>query len=425
MSRVPASCAYLVSQYPALSHVFVENEVAALRALGWRVETFSVRPTGTPQHPEAGRTTALQQGGWRAVLGALSVLLLSHPHAVAAGAGAAWRWGRGRSLRRRVWQGFYLAEALVLHREMRRRGLRHVHVHFANNSADIARLACTVGRAVDGGATWTWSLAVHGSTELDHAESYGLAGKAASADLVTCITDFCRSQVMRHLPPETWDRLHVVPMGVPAGIVHSEPVVPAGAAVPDPGVLRLLFVGRLVPEKGPHVLLEAADQLARSWAGGGQHDRRVDVVMIGAGPLRESLEQRARMLHPSVGVRLLGGLPHEQLLPWYSWAQVFCLPSFAEGLPVVLMEALAHGLPVVTTPIAGIPELVVDQDTGVLVAPGRADLLAAALRKLADDPVAARRLGGRGLVAVRSRHDAHANGILLAALLSQTISGDE
>jgi diketogulonate reductase-like aldo/keto reductase len=158
--------------------------------------------------------------------------------------------------------------------------------------------------------------------------------------------------------------------------------------------LQVLCVGRLVPEKGQHVLLDAA-------AAAGD----VRVVFVGDGPSRASLERHAAAL--GVDAVFTGSVGQDEIRDHYRRADAFCLASFAEGVPVVLMEAMAMELPVVTTRIAGIPELVTDGTSGLVVPPGRADLLAEALRALAGDPQLRRRLGAAGREAVAERYDLH------------------
>jgi glycosyltransferase involved in cell wall biosynthesis len=315
----------------------------------------------------------------------------------------------------RLRQLAYLAEAVVLWSEMSRQGLRRIHVHLANNGADVARLTVTLGRAVDGEAAgWQWSLAMHGPTEFEDQTRYDLARKVASASAVACISDFCRSQVMRLLPPADWDKTAVVRMAVDTTRYSpSEEDVDAQAT----DVLHVLTVGRLVPEKGAPVLVEA---VARATARGVP----VRLSIVGAGPLSEQLAAQARTAGLDGAVELVGPLGQDELPALYRTADVFCLPSFAEGLPVVLMEAMASGLPVVTTAIAGIPELVVDHRTGIVVPAGRADLVADALVELSADPALRRRLGTAGRAAVLARHDPEVNARLLLELWDRAARPD-
>jgi colanic acid/amylovoran biosynthesis glycosyltransferase len=377
---VPDRIAYLVSQYPALSHVFVEREIEGLRALGASIETFSVRPPAAgslmskAMQLEASRTTVLLSSE-RAVLRASARLVRTNPHAGVRGVVAALRNGPAFA-RFKLWQLFYLGEAARLYDLLSRTGIRHVHVHFSNNSADIARLVVAIGRAVEGrNAGWRWSMTVHGPTEFERVEATDLAAKVEDASAVACISDFTRSQLMRLTPTEVWPRLHVVRMSV--DVQRYAPPVPDRHHL-DPA-MRVLNVGRLVPEKGGPVLIDAVRHLRSIGVD-------VAVRMIGAGPLQRELQTRVHDAGLTDIVSMLGAVGQDDLPEHYEWADVFVLPSFQEGLPVVLMEAMATELPVVTTAIAGIPELVGDGVTGRVLAPGRPDLLAEALRDLRDEP---------------------------------------
>ncbi|NAZ85189.1 glycosyltransferase family 4 protein [Kineococcus indalonis] len=383
------SVAYLVSAYPALSHAFIEREVLALRAAGARVETFTVRAPdadarlSVTSRAEAERTTALVGQPLPAYAAALADLLRARPTALLRGVAAAWGSGP-RSPRARLWQQFYLVEAAFLLQQMRRRGLRHVHAHFANNGADVARLVVALGRALDGpDAGWAWSFTMHGPTEFDDVDGHDLPAKARSASAVACISEYCRDRLSALAGPEHRAKMSVVRMGV--GADRFPPSSALRAARP-PGPLRVLFVGRLVPEKGPELLLRAARSLRDA-------GRALEVVLVGAGPLRAALEQEVRERGLQDVVRLQGPVGQDDLPGWYEWADVFCLPSYAEGVPVVLMEAMATELPVVTTPVAGVPELVADGATGLLVDPGDVPGVAAAIERLAQDAPLRHELG--------------------------------
>lgn len=384
------SVGYVVSRYPAPSHTFVLREVRGLRALGFRVETFSLhaaepRDLLSPQdREEAASTFSLRPVTVPAlVAGHLSALF-----AAPAGYVSTLLYALRSSppgVRARVWQVFYFAEAVLLHREASKRRVTHLHAHLANAGADVAWLAAALGRRRAPAGGWTWSFTMHGPTEFYAVEKFNLARKVADAATVVCISEFCRSQLMLVSEPRHWDKLRVVHCGVDTREFAFRPARDRG---PDPhptGSFSLLCVGRLTPEKGQHVLLDAA---ARIVAEG--EDLRV--TLVGAGPTGEALRARAAELGIADRVEFTGAVGQDRLAGLFAAADAFCLPSFAEGVPVVLMEAMATGLPVVTTPVAGIPELVNDGETGILVPPGRADLLAAALLGLMRDPDRAGRL---------------------------------
>lgn len=393
----PVRVAYLVSKYPAISHAFIEREILALRARGVEVTTYSVRPCppgeliSETMRREAAATRVLVDGDARPYVGGHAAVLRSAPRAWASTLARAARTG-DTTARARVWQGFYFAEAVVLYGWMKEAGLRHLHVHFTNVAADIARLVVQLGRHIDGpDAGWRWSMSVHGPAEFAQVEKVDLAAKVAGADGVAAITDFCRSQLMRLVDPDIWPSLSKVAMSV-----DEERYLPRSTPRED-GPLRLLYVGRLVPEKGGPVLLEALADLRRR--GIETHTR-----IVGGGELHDLLARRIAELGLAGQVELTGPIGQDELPAQYRWADVFVLPSFAEGLPVVIMEAMATGLPVVTTRIAGIAELVADGQTGRVVSAGRADEFADAIAWLARDEELRARLGAAGREAVLSQH---------------------
>jgi len=411
----PIRVAYLVSQYPALSHAFIEREILELRARGVGVDTFTVRrcPPEELKSPvmvaEDRRTTALLGGPASVYARAgLGQVRSGGVRSVGAGLLAAVRAGRG-GVRSRVWQGFYLLEALSLVSEMRARDLRHVHVHFANNGADIARLAVAIGNSsrgwLDTGGRWTWSLAMHGPTEFETPHAHGLAAKTRDAAFVACISEFVVRKLAPYLPAADQGKLAIVHMGVDP---DRFPGSAADRAVRPVGPLRVLFVGRLVEEKGPDVLLRALAGLSVLFK----------ARIVGAGPLAEQLSGLARDLEIGDRVELLGGRGQDALPELYAWADVFCLPSHREGVPVVLMEAMASELPVVTTAIAGIPELVTDRVSGRLLEPGDPSALTTVIDELASDAAQRASLGRAGRRVVVESFTAGPNARVLAGLFA-------
>ncbi len=380
----PAPVAYLVSQYPLISHTFIEREIEGLRALGVPVHTFSIRQPGAllsdAMRAEAERTTVLQDSFPGIAKTALHELVV-HPGQTLASAARALGTGEARA-KSRVWQLFYAAEAMRLLDELNTLGVRHIHAHFANNGADVARAAIAHARRVDPDGGWRWSFTMHGPTEFEAVERFDLAAKVADADAVACISDFTRSQLMRLSAPADWPKLDVVHMSV-----DTDRFVPPAAGRSE-GPLRILDVGRLVPEKGAPVLLDAVDLLT-------QRGIDVELRLVGGGDLAAELTRIIAERGLDDRVTLVGSVGQDDIVEQYHWADVFCLPSFQEGLPVVLMEAMATELPVVTSTINGIPELVKDGSNGFLLPPGRADLLAEALASLASDPELRRRLGNQ------------------------------
>ena len=383
--------AYLVSRYPAVSHAFIQREVLALRRAGVGVDTFSLHRADDADvltdtdRAEREATYAIQPVRWprlvadhvRAFLHSPARWLATLTHAVRA----------GRGLRGRVWQAFYFAEAIQLWAEMRRRGLAHVHVHFANPAADVAMLAARFG-----GDGWRWSLTLHGPAEFFDVPGNRLVEKFSSASFVACASDWARSQAMSLLPSSDWGHLLLIRGGVDTAAWRPAEVRSAT------GGLRVLNVGRLASVKGQALLIEAIAELERRGV-------PAHATIVGAGPERAALERKTEELGVGAHVELTGAVGQDRVRELYAWADVFCLPSFREGLPFVAIEALAMELPVVVTRIMGVPELIHDGVNGLLVAPGRVDELADALERLARDDDLRRALGKAGRAKVQRDYE--------------------
>lgn len=390
------------SRYPAVSHAFIVREVRALRELGVHVQTFTVRRPRDEEvlsradREEHARTVALLPPRPLRYAAAHSRAALTHPLHYLGALALSLRLSTGGA-RALLWRAFYFAEAVRLWDECRRRGLRRMHAHFANVGSDVAMLAARIG-----GPEWSWSFTMHGCTELFDESPHRLPRKVRDAALVVCNSDFTRAQLMKLVERGDWSKLHVVRCGVDAGAV-ARPVRRA-----DGGPLRVLSVGRLVPGKGHAVLLEALTRLR----GDGVETL---TTLVGDGPERGSLERLAAELR--LDVRFAGAVGQDELRAFYEDAELFCLPTFAEGLGVVLLEAMAFGLPVVSTLVMGVPEVVEDGETGLLVRPGRPDLLAEALVRLAAAPELRDRMGRAGRRWVLEEFDVHRQAERVAALL--------
>ncbi len=404
----PPKIAYLCTRYPAVSHTFVLREVNALRRLGVDIATFSVRRAG-PEHilADADRiaaesTYAILPPRWSELIGAL-ILAMKAPRAFVSTLILALRLA-APGARGRLWQCFYLLEAVVLWQQCRRREIRHIHVHLANAAADTALLASYLGSAVEPDRPWSWSFTMHGPTEFYDVSHFRLRDKIIRARFVVCISDYTRSQLMALSPPEQWNRLHVIHVGIPIEQFTRRENDP-----PARDEATILFIGRLVPEKGQAVLLEATALLA-------ERGHRVQVTIAGDGPSRSDTERLAERLRVSSLTSFPGAVGQDEIHALYANASVFCLPSFAEGVPGVLMEAMAMEVPVVTTQITGIGELVEDGETGLLVSPGRADKLADALESLLVDAALRENLGRRARAKVRAEFNTDVSSRLLRDL---------
>lgn len=387
--------AYLCSHYPALSHTFIQREIDNLRERGFTVSTFSVRPIAeadvrtSAMRAAVDSTPVLLSGRLAPFVRAHARLLLRHPGAWSAGLRAALRFGDS-SLKAKVWQLFYLAEAVLLLAGLRRRGVRHVHVHHANGAADVARLAIVIGNRLPGadGEPFSWSLTVHGSTDFRMIHQWDIAAKLRSTSATACISHQCRAQMMTLLQPAEWGDLSIVRMGVDAA-TFAPPAQPRG----HDGPVRVLSVGRLDPFKGFPLLVEAIADLTRRGVD-------VEVRIVGQGDLRDSLAEQIARLGLDDRLTLVGALGEDQVVEQFHWADVYVSASFMESLPVVFMEALATELPVVATNIGAVTELVRDGENGVVVPAADVPALAEAIARLATDPDLRTRMGKHGREAV-------------------------
>ncbi|MEC9374392.1 MAG: glycosyltransferase family 4 protein [Planctomycetota bacterium] len=394
---------YLTSVYPRASDTFIRGEVEELRGLGHTVHTFSVRRPDKDQivsddvRTERNNTTYLLGGPHRLLLASLRHAV-TNPARFSAALGAAWRLGP-QGLRARLWQFAYVAEACILADEWKRLNIDHVHNHIAENSATVAMLAAML---IDR----PWSMTVHGPGIFFAPQRWGLGEKISRTAFTACISDFCRSQCMIFAPREHWSKLEIVRCGLAAADLTAEPA-------PIPGEPRLVSVGRLCEAKGQPLIVEALARLAKEGV-------RFNFTFVGDGPLRRDIERQIRDHGLEDSIHIAGWQNRDRVREELRAARALVLPSFAEGLPVVIMEALAMGRPVLSTQIAAIPELVRTGETGWLVTPGSIDDLTNALRELlAASPADLDRLGQRGMQLVRERHDAAREAAKLAGLFAR------
>ncbi len=403
----PIAIAYLQSQYPLLSMIFVIREVLALKRLGFRIDVASINscdraPQGltADERAEAEDTYYVKAHGMAGALAAHLHTGITRPFDYLRGWALVARLG-GTDVAGWLLRAAYFTEALMVGRWMGQRQLTHVHAHLGSQPA-------TVGLFVQRVFGVGFSITVHGPDEFYDAIGQHLSEKVAAADFIVCISDFARSQLMRLSPYAHWRKLFVSRLGVDPAVFAPRP-----QPVFDTGTFEVLCVGRLTPSKGQHILVDA---IARMVAQG----RNVRLRVIGAGVDQASLQHHAAPLGGHVVFE--GAVNQDRIRSFYAGADCFCLPSFAEGIPVVLMEAMAMQIPCVTTCITGIPELIRDNVDGLLVAPSDVDGLAAALSRLMDDPALCIRLGLAGRERVSLHYDLTRNVQTLATLFQSRLS---
>jgi colanic acid/amylovoran biosynthesis glycosyltransferase len=399
---MPLRIAYMTGEYPRATDTFIQREVAALRASGHEVETFSIRKP----HAKEAVSDAVRAEGARTfyvVSSSRAGMIWTHVHGLL---GSPRRYFAGiktalalrpPGLKAAARQAAYFVEAVVVADRIRRLGLQHLHNHFANSSCSVAAIAASVGG-------FTFSFTMHGPAEFFEPKYWFVGEKVRRALFVNCISWFCRSQAMVFAPVDTWPRLHVIHCGVDPA--EFEPATPANPA-------RLLFVGRLAAVKGLPILIDAMRDLQSRLP-------NVELVVAGDGPDRTALEKQAAGLP----VRFVGYQSQPQVRAMLAETGVFVLPSFAEGVPVVLMEAMAAGVPVVATRIAGIAELVVDGTGGLLVSPGDRSALVDAVVRIVSDDALRRRLVEAGRTKVADEFNIHSESSRLVRVMSAALAGE-
>lgn len=392
---------YVLSEYPKISHTFIRREICALESAGILVERFAIRGSNEDlpdpaDQGEAERTRQVLACGFPTMLGAMLSTLLQAPRrafrAFALATRMGWRGDRPIPVH---W--VYLLEAALIAKWARESSVTHLHAHFGSNPAEVAMLAAELSGI-------GFSFTAHGTVETDNAVAIKLPEKIRRAAFVVAVSEYGRAQMMRWIPFEHWRKIHVVHCGIGTDFLehpHTD--------VPD--VDQFVSVGRLSSEKGHLILVDA---MARLLAEG----RNCRLVMVGDGPLRPAIEQRCQELGIERFVTITGWQSGEAIREWLIHSRALILPSFAEGLPVVIMESLALGRPVIATWVAGVPELVRDGETGWLVPAGDVASLAQTMGIcLTLTPVQMAAMATAGKIAVRKSHDAKIEAQKLVLLL--------
>ena len=387
--------AYLVSDYHAPSHTFVRREVAALRDMGQAVQPFSIRGSegaGKEVVPTVlGRSVLLHLGAFLAALMSSPLRLL-----------AAWRLSlvhRPPGLRALVWSQFHFIEAVTLARLLKRSDAKRLHSHFSNSGATVGLLAARI-------AGIPWSLTLHGISETDYPAGVTLPAKLRAADHVAIASRFMKAQAMRVTTPDVWPRFRIVHCGVDPAIMPARRTNRAPDAPP-----QVVCVGRLSPEKGYSVLVEALVQLR-------ENGMTPHISIIGDGPSRRDFEADLARNGLDAQVTLHGAQDEALTLDHIAGADMLVLPSLMEGLPVVLIEAMAIGVPVIASRVAGIPELVEHDVTGLCFTPTDSSGLAAAIARLAADPQLAERLATAGKQRVEASYTIAGNAERMRAMFA-------
>jgi colanic acid/amylovoran biosynthesis glycosyltransferase len=351
--------AYLTGTYPRATDTFIQREVSSLRDRGVSVQTFAVRRpsdshiVGEEQIRERENTLYLLPAN-------LFLLLWNHLFLFSTAPG---RYIRSIALALKTsqpglkgfaYQIFYFLEAGLLSHQMKRLEIQHLHNHLGDSSCTVAMLASALSGI-------SYSFTLHGPYIFYEPYRWALKEKIINAKFVACISYFCRSQAMYFSPLEAWEHLPIVHCGVDPTLF--QPVTH------DKVGRKLLSIGRISAAKGFPILLESMVEIKKSFPD-------AYLTIIGDGEDRQTLEKMAQDLGLGEQVTFAGYQSQASVRNFFQQTDIFVLPSFAEGVPVSLMEAMAAGVPVVSTKIAGIGELVEEDVSGYLVSPGDSQILA-------------------------------------------------
>jgi colanic acid/amylovoran biosynthesis glycosyltransferase len=384
--------ACLIAQHPAINHAVILREVRLLRA-HFEIETISVRAPdratqelSPEERDEASRTFYVNPGGAPAALKALASVLFSNPAGFVRGFAYTVKLAGFR-----IRPLGYFAQAAIVGCVMRRKHLTHLHTHYSSTVALLVHK--TFGYEI--------SISFHGPDEFNDPAGFWIREKVAACRFVRAISHFSRSQLMKSSSVSDWDKIEVVYMGVDPEAFTPRPFRA------NPARTEIICVGRLAPVKAQHILIGAVDLVRRDYPS-------VLLHIVGGGPDRQSLEAEVAARGLRENVMFHGFTAQDKLDQLYRQADIFALPSFAEGVPGVLMEAMAMEIPCVATWITGIPELIRNGVDGLLVAPSDVEAFASAIRQLIADPDLRKRIGEAGRVQVLNKFDLRKNSTALA-----------
>jgi colanic acid/amylovoran biosynthesis glycosyltransferase len=395
--------AYLLASYPMTSSTFIRREIAAIEAMGQPVHLFSVRHwdgelVDPADKADQARTNYILTGGKGALIRDALITVLRHPLRTL-GALPLWCRVYGNARRKFVAHTAYFLEALAFRTRAARLGIEHVHSHFSTNGVTVAMIANALGGP-------RYSFTVHGPDDLFPGEpqALSLADKVARASFVIAITDYCRNRIVEEAP-DSAGKLSIIPCGIELDGFPFDPTPPDSS--------RVICIGRLCANKGQVHIPPAVAAVAEEFP-------ELVVELIGGGEEEDAIRKSIAAHGVDKQVVLHGWGTGAYVRAQLEAGRAMLLPSYAEGLPIGIMEAFAIGRPVLTTRIAGIPELV-DEQCGWIFEPGDEDAIAEALRGLmratAQDRAA---MGAEGRRRVEERHDLHKSARLLLDAFQRT-----
>ena len=379
------------------------REIRGLRQLGWDVRVVSIRAADRPveslspdEAEEILATFSIMGAGRTALLKTALTQFFKSPLRFLAGLLGAWRLA---GFHPALWPAyaFYFLEAITAGAYFRNQQILHVHTHFSTT------VALLMSRFFD----IDFSATIHGSGEFNDVLGFHMREKVDRAVMSVAISNYGSSQIQRASSPDDWKKIVVVPLGVDLDQFAARPQ-------PAATLFEVVLVGRIESQKAQHILVRAIRILK-------DRQRSVHLTLVGDGPSRPQIEALIRELGLSGEVTLAGAVNHDKVLDYYRRSNAFVCSSYAEGLPVVLMEAMAMEIPCVSTWITGIPELIRDNVDGLLVPPASPEQIAGAIERLIVEDGLAGRIGKAARARIEDKYNLSKNVPALAQALDRFI----
>lgn len=355
---------YFINHYPLVSHTFIRREILALEEQDFDIQRIALRGWNADiaddtDKTERTKTRYILESGLYSLIPSIFQHLLTTPLLFAKAFIEAVRMSR-MSDRNLIYHIIYLFEACKVASMCKEFDSQHIHAHFGTNSTEVVMLAHLLSGI-------SYSFTVHGPEEFDNPLGLHLKEKVGHAKFVAAISSYGRSQLYRWADFENWNKIKIVHCGLDSSFLH-------GGIHPRPAnkVRQLLCIGRLCEQKGQLLLLKSFKKVLDSGA-------NIKLILAGDGDLRNEVDTYIRNHNLKNSVEITGWISSAQVKQLLIDADAMILPSFAEGLPVAIMEAMAIGTPVLTTYIAGIPELISNEENGILFPAGSIDAAAKAI----------------------------------------------
>ncbi len=374
--------AYFTNTYPRATDTFIRREVLGLRARGLEVSTYSVRKTGADHDVDEEVISEKKNTKFILPVNILDLVkakwfcFRKSPLTYFCTYWLALRSSRP-GLKGQLLQQIYFLEALVLAKMLVDDKIEHVHNHLGDNSGTVTMLAAKL-------AGIPYSISIHGPHIFFDGLHWALDKKTQHSSFISCIGHFCTSQMMLYADKQYWDKFKIIRCGV--NLQQFEFRAPQSKAS------KLVYVGRLSAEKGLPILFDSLAQLK-------EKGYQLELDVLGDGEDKSYLQELCQQSGIKDMVNFKGFVDQTTIQSTLKSSDIFVLPSFAEGIPVALMEAMAIGLPVIATYVGGVTELVIDDVTGKVVYPSDSQGLADAIANYVDDP----ELGNRVATAARKK----------------------